>query len=488
MSTDYAALDDTIKFEDITSNKQNQIILQQLRNNEISLDELYIINASEYAQDDNEYEYNPKEGKDMWWLGHYIGQNTKLLRLHFYITVVNESFYKEISHNKSIKEIHFHGCITLDGKIFPMMTPFLKNNHNLTRITVEDCLLGDKNIRQLSLAMGDCSKLLKHFDIINSHMGDGQLVDLITILSKYPQLKVLGLERLAGMRIGRNECTALASLLSCTTTQLKALNLKSCYPNSIDDEGLETLTNALAIGHGLRYLYLTWNRSITIRGWKRLSTLLEMPGCKLETIDMGSNNIGDDVTQLFANALSSNSTLKKLNLKRNYGITHDGWASFEKLLCDTSSLNNIYLSNHTLEKVGGMNESTEASACFELNRLNRSTVKFRTKEQIAMIKILRNHSHFDMQSFFEWEIKVLPLMITWFEKAATCSKTNFDTKKVKKMKLSVTYDFIREFPMLYIEPMARKEVVECSALEKQLQQGDELEEIRQRKARALKRL
>ena len=42
-----------------------------------------------------------------------------------------------------------------------------------------------------------------------------------------------------------------------------------------------------------------------------------------------------------------------------------------------------------------------------------------------------------------------PIMIRWFKKAATC-KIGFEAK-INKMKLSVVYDFIKEFPMLYIE-------------------------------------
>ena len=102
-----------------------------------------------------------------------------------------------------------------------------------------------------------------------------------------------------------------------------------------------------------------------------------------------------------------------------------------------------------------------------------------------MIKILRNHSHFDMQPFFEWEFKVLPIMMDWFAKAASC--TAECEEKIKRMKLSAVYDFIREFPMLYIEPVSRKEIAECTALEEKLQ-GDELVEVQQRKARALRRL
>ena len=51
------------------------------------------------------------------------------------------------------------------------------------------------------------------------------------------------------------------------------------------------------------------------------------------------------------------------------------------------------------------------------------------------------------------------------------------------------YDFVSEFPMLYIEPVTRKEIEECSAMEKKLQGGQSqqpnLEEVQRCKARAL---
>lgn len=77
-------------------------------------------------------------------------------------------------------------------------------------------------------------------------------------------------------------------------------------------------------------------------------------------------------------------------------------------------------------------------------------------------------------------------MINWFANAAIWTNDEYE-EKVNKMKLSVIYDFIKEFPMLYIEPVTRKEIAEYTEMEEELQ-GDELEEIQQLKARALRRL
>ena len=138
MTTDYAALADTIKIEDITSNKNNQIILQQLKNNDESFESLHIMD--ETGDDDD---YILKDGEDIGWLGYYIGQSTKLKCLYFYETInlSDESFYKEMSCNKSVKEIHFENS-SLDGDKIRMLGPFFKNNTDLNKISVDECEFG----------------------------------------------------------------------------------------------------------------------------------------------------------------------------------------------------------------------------------------------------------------------------------------------------------------------------------------------------------
>ena len=74
-----AALADTIKIEDITSNELNREILHKLKNNDESFDKLYIIADDSGDGDD----YIPDDGEDLGWLGYFIGQNTKLQELSF---------------------------------------------------------------------------------------------------------------------------------------------------------------------------------------------------------------------------------------------------------------------------------------------------------------------------------------------------------------------------------------------------------------------
>jgi len=442
----YAALADTIKIEDITSCKRKQGILKRLKEDDEDYTQLWIC-SKDQVHDDLDYDFD--NAKELAWLGYYLGRNSMVKKLYISSDLTNNSgkdvFCRGLGNNKSIHQLSFELFDLATGQILRMLDQFI--NSNLSQIGLNECQLGTKGIRQLSLTIGDCNRSLKLFKFRGNEIEVGNIVDIITALSMHPQLERLGL---ADNRInmGRNECTALSTLLRCTTTQLQLLNLKGC---DINDEGLDTLVKALP--NTLRHLDLGSNRSITIKGWKVLSTLLATTDSNLNKLHIDNNNVGDDGALVFTNALVNNSTLKTLGL-RNSGITNEGWAAFSRLLCDTSSVNRTYMSNHTLQKFRGSSVDALVNTYLALN-------KKEDKSLVAMTKILQHHSRFNMEPFFEWEFKVLPLMINWFANAAR-SVTTYD-QKTSRLKLSATFDFIKEFPMLYVEPMTRQEIAEYTA-------------------------
>jgi len=502
----YDTLANTIKIEDITSNKEKQDILRQLKEDEPEFIDGILSIGTKPERFYLGSSYCPNSTEELAWLGYYIGRCTKLQKLY----ILNlppecyngiEVFRKGLGINKSIETIHFSRCNLINGEgltKFMVLDEFLKNkDSNLNKIDISFCQLGPAAVRQLSLAIGSCiNKSMKSIGLYHNTMGgDGHLVDIITAaLSISLQLEVLCL---GGNNLGINDCTALSTLLR-STTQLQRLVLNN---NNIDDKGIEVLVQALS-GHTLQELHLWNNRSITIQGWKAVSTLLEMPGCSLEMLYINSNNIGDEGALVFANALANNSTLKTLGLDNceisdgEGWLRRSGWAPFLKLLDDTSSVNKTYTSNHTLEFINGLppiyQDESDLGTQLERNRSSED------KEYIAMFKILQCYWHFDMQPFFEWDLKVLPIMKEWFTRAAVFRVPDtplYHPSKINKMELSVTYDFIKEFPMLYIEPVTRKEISDYTLKEEELQSnglGDKqqvrLEEIRQCKARAMRRL
>ena len=459
-----------------TSNGTNRNILRRLKDNDLSFDKLWICDHIVSGIDSRIYV--PVDGEKMGWLGYFIGNSTRLKEFHFLTRDIHnpEALCRGMNNNKSIMKIGF-AINSLEGNIFGMLDKFFKHNHALTEIEVSGCNFRvedvRQHVRQLSLALGSCTKSLKCFSFTKIQIGDGSLTDVFVALSMHPQLKELRLQR---MSIARNECTALATLLRNTTKQLQTLNLSM---NNIDDEGIAALVHALSSCNQLQELNLARNPTITTTGWKTLSTLFEISDTNLQKLLIPDNNIGNKEALIFVNALGSNRTLKTLSLYGANDIAVEGTKAFSKLLCDTANVNKTYLSNHTL---GTLIISEEIPSDIQLNLdLNTSS---EDKGQIARRKILRHHSHFNVQPFFEWEFKVLPLIIKWFEKADACTPTFGE--QIKDMKLSCMYEFIREFPMLYIEPVTRKEIEEFSAMEMKLTQ--QLEKIRHNKTRAMRRL
>ena len=146
-------------------------------------------------------------------------------KLHFTISIHDSNFYIGLNHIKSIRRMMFYEIDLRDWQMFHMVAPFLKNNHSLTDFQVYDCELGAEGIRMLSLALGGCNNKMKQIRLSGNQVEDGQMVDVILALSMHPQLEKLDLIR----NVGRNECTALATLLRNTTQQLQTLNLWKQY-------------------------------------------------------------------------------------------------------------------------------------------------------------------------------------------------------------------------------------------------------------------
>ena len=165
----------------------------------------------------------------------------------------------------------------------------------------------------------------------------------------------------------------------------------------------------------------------------------------MEKLHLVGNNIGNEGARIFANALESNRKLKTLDIRGN-GITTEGWSSFSKVLCDTSSINNTYLSNHTFQSLCFSSASlpSDIQASLALNESSED------KRQVAIKKIIKHHQHFVMQPFFEWELKVLPIAVAWFDRARSIEGAIEDV--IDKHKLGTIYQFIRAMPEVF-EPV-----------------------------------
>jgi len=421
MTTDmYDAQASSIKIEDIAASENNRVILERIRRNnaeDCNNDALYIVRNHDEVEDNTDY--CPEGAKDMGWLGYFIGKHNHLKELHLrgFETVsglsfaeVLEPFLMGVNRNKSLSTLKVNGLDLLDGMIFTKMGQFFKDNNSLVSFSMQECNFRAEGSRALSLALGSCKNSLTDVTLLGSNISDEGLVDIITSLSMHPNLRYLDLD---GNRLRTNGCRALATLLQHSATELRDLDLRS---NELDDDSIHSLVSGLKSCNHLQTIILLGNLSITKRGWQHLASVLKTPNSNLETLRIEKNNVDDVAVAEFARSLVNNYKLTTLNIQSNASITDEGWKAFSKLLCDTSSVNSTFLSNHTLNYLGDGLANEKLGSLLDLNGRE-------DKKEVAIIKILQHHDGFDMMPFFEWEFKVLPLMINWLERASTIRRT-----------------------------------------------------------------
>lgn len=433
----FKALAHTVKISDITSDVGNADILCRLMNNDPSFTRLRLYKDT--RTDDADDVYCPEGAHDMELLGYYVGKNSRLRSLLIYraedFIGSIEPFCRGVKNNTSIRRLELI-CSNLSGfDIFEPLAPFIKENPNLTNVEVEECQIGPEGCRSLPPALAERKKnSFERFALCCCEIDDGSLRSVVSSLGTHHQLETLELSE-----TGRTGSAALACLPQRAFSRLRILRLRN---SALDDERVAHLLGALGGNQKLQELDLSNNPSISIRGWRAVSkTLLEATDSTLRRLSVQSNEINDGTAIVFASALSNNRTLEELQLYNNLSITSEGWGGFEQLLCDTSSVERIHLSNHTLKRLDGCLQFPLPSHLKSLLKLNH----INNKNHVAIVKILK-HRELDMLPLFLWDLKALPFVITWFEKASYCPfdfHANIETRK-----LSAIFQFVRDFSAL----------------------------------------
>jgi len=262
---------------------------------------------------------------------------------------------------------------------------------------------------------------------------------------------------LIDLGIGRNGCNALASLLRNDGCGSHSEKGELCYNNNSNNNK-----------------------------------------CNLVSIDLARDyTLDDECAIILAEALKYNTKLESLTFPtRNAAITKQGWSAFSKALCDTSSINDIYCSNHTMKYLGhrappsaivsGSRSGSRGRSLFPFTRLDNckdGALQKRAKQKVAMKKILRHHPHLNMDAFLlEWDMKMLPTVVTWLDRAkqvlicddaaATIEEDNNVQQRrrsVEVRKLDVIYQFLHAMPEIVTdsdqgrrEPLFVREV-KCSS-------------------------
>ena len=237
---------------------------------------------------------------------------------------------------------------------------------------------------------------------------------------------------------------AVASFLRLSTNLFK-ISLTRC---NISDKQLKIMVEAMRGLCRLSQIDLSINQ-IGNSGCVALAALLEDPHSNVSTLVVRGNDIGNVGATTLFNSLSNNTKLRELYLRSNPINPFEMNSSLAKLLCNKSTINDTYLSNHTLEDF-----SPHSSQRFLID-LNKK----RNKRHVAMIKILQFNGNINMEPFFEWnmegegerDLKALPYIIAWFNKAGEMAASEgLQCYRIERRKLSAIYQFAKVMPMLFV--------------------------------------
>ena len=312
----------------------------------------------------------------------------------------------------------------------------LSNSKNLETLNLSNNgLFSAIGLRHLSDVIPKVLNL-KELYLSDNALNDEGLQALTVGLRKHPTLEILNLSSNA---IGSEGLRALAA------TELSSLRSLSLANNAINNEAMGVLVEGIE-NFRLETLNLSSNDNlVTPSGLAVFTTIFQRENCSLKEIDLDTTIVADNGAKAFAEGLVGNESLERL-LFDCTNITASGWSTFSTLLCDTSSVNNVYLSNHTLENIGSRyyfdhQMPSSLKRYLQLNRQNECDV--------PTCKILMSHYNLDMTPFLQWKLKLLPFVVAWFERAQSCrTYLKESITSSERRELSAMYQFIHGLPLL----------------------------------------
>uniref|UniRef100_A0A7S2PKD6 Uncharacterized protein n=1 Tax=Skeletonema marinoi TaxID=267567 RepID=A0A7S2PKD6_9STRA len=339
-------------------------------------------------------------------------------------------------------------------------------------LDLRDNDIGDTGLQALASSLASNGKV-RELHLARNDIGDTGLEALVNLLAHNRALRVLSISgntaitkigvraisrslqsrkcRLEGLwldriNIGEEGGKILGDALSYNKS-LVTLSLW-CGENdvSIGDDGLKALALGLSRNSHLKELNLSGNRAITSVGLCSLKQYFQSPSCGLKTLTLYSIDFGDEGAYALTDALGHNKSVKSLRFDKR-GITSKGWKEFLKLICDSSSPNNIYLSNYTLREISELRYTQTRSevqkSILDWLKMNEDC---ETSNLAAKSKIMHFFPDLDMVPLFQWNLKFLPLVKSWFEN--TTSSNDKFAANIRNRELSAVYQFVRGLLML----------------------------------------
>ena len=183
-----------------------------------------------------------------------------------------------------------------------------------------------------------------------------------------------------------------------------------------DDDDIICLGGALADNRSLKHLYLESDpvtREVTAEGWRGFSVCFATP-LALKTLDIENMEIDEEGAMAIVTALISANILSMERLLIGNESNSKVRESLSRVLCDNSSIDNTFLSCHTLHTIQYGYQHEPPDDCEHYLQLNMN----KNKVEVARQKIVEQHfSGSNLESnvhvFARMPVSVLPTAIEW---------------------------------------------------------------------------
>ena len=259
---------------------------------------------------------------------------------------VSRSFFVKIARfwrlNRSINELKLKSC-SLDYASWITFGYSLRNCTHLRSISIDETIFTEFDFVALSPALRGSLQELK---ITNGEIDDYEVETIMkmwTIDNTAPAVLDL-----SNNPITHDACQSLSRLLKV----VKSLSLAH---NDLTDYGVSCLFGTHAHGYKpISYSFLTSLNlkatNITDKSCDVLHDLFTKETFKLRELILDDNReITNEGFALLLDGLVVNDELRHLSMVNNVQVDANGWSRLLKVLCDTSTMDKTYTSNHCLE-------------------------------------------------------------------------------------------------------------------------------------------
>jgi hypothetical protein len=271
-----------------------------------------------------------------------------------------------INENKSIEKIKFYGIPSSHMEFIRLLTPLLVNSNVLQKITLRGCELSQDEGCLLATALKNRETPLNMLSFQSN-----TIINLARAFHDNPGLFPKNFKALMTCDfIQREECDSIKHILQHPKCTMEELTIKTIVPIPIP--------------------------------------------------------LNEEIAIFFANALVGNKTLRKLDIG-DFNATKDVSKTFVQTLCNTSSINATYTSNHTLEMLEHIHVVRTQEE--HLNVMWQYLIRNRNDDEkaVARQKVLMHHfsGQFSMKDFEEMKSELLMRSLIFLDKWGRTS-TSFD--------------------------------------------------------------